>query len=211
MNSKFQILVADCPWSFNDALRHSSVKRGASSNYDTMSLDDIKALPVKDIADPDGSVLALWVPSSILDDGLEVMKAWQFQLKQSWIWIKVKKQSFKKLSKQKEIDWDNIDWNDFLSFGMGKISRGCHEVALIGTRGKVNDKIKNKSERSVFFAPNLKHSQKPGILQDKLDRILPDPNLNRIELFARRQRPGYICLGNEIDGLDIRDALTKLM
>lgn len=208
---RFQILVADPPWSFNDALRHSSVKRGASSNYNTMSLDDIKALPVKDIADPEGSVLALWVPSSILDEGLEVMKSWGFSVKQNWIWVKIKKEPFKKLSRQKEIGWNNIDWNDFLGFGMGKISRGCHEVALIGTRGKMNSKIKNRSERSVFFAPNLKHSQKPEILQDKLDKIFPDQDMNRLEMFARRQRDGYLCLGNEINGSDIRDELAKLI
>jgi N6-adenosine-specific RNA methylase IME4 len=211
MGKKYSVICADPPWRFDDALRHSDIKRGAEANYNVMTIDDIKALPIKDITDPTGAVLALWVPSSILDEGLDVMKSWQFTLKQSWIWVKIKKEPFKKLSKQKVVDWNNIDWNDFLSFGMGRISRGVHEVALIGTCGKMNSKIRNRSERSVFFAPNLRHSQKPEILQDKLDRIFPDQELNRLELFARRVRTGYHCLGNEIDGKDIRDALSELI
>ena len=36
------------------------------------------------------------------------------------------------------------------------------------------------------------------------------PTQTKLELFARRHRPGWTCLGNELDGLDIRDALEQL-
>jgi N6-adenosine-specific RNA methylase IME4 len=92
---KFQLVVADPSWSFSDKLKMSSVPRGAEANYPTLSTKDIAALPVKDIADPTGCLLALWVPSSLLQDGLDVMKAWGFQQRQTYIWAKSKKEPFK--------------------------------------------------------------------------------------------------------------------
>src|SRR5690606_15124530 len=52
-----------------------------------------------------------------------------------------------------------------------------------------------KSQRSVHFGFNSKHSAKPEDLQDMLDKMFP--NGNKLEMFARRQRPGWWCIGNE--------------
>jgi N6-adenosine-specific RNA methylase IME4 len=218
MSEKFSIIVSDPPWLFADQLTMSNVKRGASSNYSTMTNSEIAQLPVKDICNPDGALLALWVPSSILEDGLLVMKAYGFTLKQSWIWVKTKKDPFKnlkkKLKKSNQIDWDQIDWNDFLSFGLGRLGRNMHEVVLIGTRGKIYKNLKNKSQRTVFFAPaQTKHSQKPEILQDKLELMFPGESVKKLEMFGRRSRPGWRVIGNEaLDtmGQDIRDSLAAL-
>ena len=76
--SKFQVIVADPPFSFSDSLKMSDVKRGADSNYVTMTIQQIKDMKVKQIADPNGAVLALWVPSSLLQEGLDIMKLWGF-------------------------------------------------------------------------------------------------------------------------------------
>ena len=204
----FQIVVMDPPYGFKDTLKMSDIKRSAQSNYSTMSIQDIKSLPIKDITDPSGSLLALWVPSSLLSDGLDIMKSYGFAQKQTWVWVKLKKDPFQKIRSNKNIDWDKIDFNDFLSFGMGHLGRNVHEIALIGVRGKIYKKIKNKSQRTVFFYQNTKHSQKPELLQDKLDTMFPDASINRLELFARRERQGYICLGNEIGSCeDIRESI----
>lgn len=204
---KFQIICCDPPYVFNDRLS-GKVKRGAEANYSIMSINDIKNLPIQDITDPDGSLLALWVPSSLLDDGIKIMNAWKFDFKQTWIWVKIKKDPFKKLKKDNNIS--GINWDDFLSFGMGRLGRNVHEVVIIGTRGSVYKNIKNKSQRTVFFAPNEKHSKKPELLQDKLELILPQSK--KIELFARRERIDWLCLGNEV-GLkeDIRLSLEKII
>ena len=93
MSKSFNIIVADPPWNFKDSLKMSDVARGASSNYSVMSILDIKQLPVKDITDPNGAVLALWVPSSLLQEGLDTMNAWGFKHKQTYVWVKTKKQS----------------------------------------------------------------------------------------------------------------------
>lgn len=50
----------------------------------------------------------------------------------------------------------------------------------------------------------MAHSRKPEDVQDRIEQLFDGPY---VELFARRQRSGWLCLGNEIDGLDIRDSL----
>jgi len=230
MSTKFSLICCDSPWSFSDSLRMGITPRGADSNYPVLTMPELKSLPVNAIADPAGALLALWVPSALLQDGLDVMKAWGFRQTQTYIWVKSKKDPFKELTKYfgKNLTKDIKDLSYFdiirkymksvsefklttmLGFGMGRLFRNTHEICLIGiNNNKIYSKLKNKSQRSVCFATNLKHSSKPEHLQDSLELMFPDAE--KIELFARRQRPGWTCLGNEIDQLDIRDALNKLI
>lgn len=200
---KFDLVCSDCPWSFSDRLKMSDVKRGAEANYSTLTTNQLKELPIKDICNPN-SLLALWVPSSLLQDGLDVMKAWEFEQKQTWIWVKEKKNA----------SGDNP--NEELQFGMGRLWRNVHELVLIGTRGSVYEKLQNHSQRTVFYEPSKKHSEKPEALQDQLDIMFPDISLNRLEMFARRQRKGWHCVGNEVSGSeilgeDIRDSIQRLI
>lgn len=212
-SSKFQICVADPCWSFNDSLKMSSVARGASANYDTMSISKIKELPVNSVMDPDGAVLALWVPSSLLQEGLDVMNAWGFKQKQTYIWVKTKKsdvlskQSYNlakqlhdkiinKVPKAKILSDYVVDLSKSLGFGMGHLFRQTHEICLIGiNNNKIYKSLHNKSQRSVSFFQNDRHSKKPELLQDSLDLMFD--GTNKLELFARRQRKGYVCIGNE--------------
>src|SRR5208282_706141 len=98
MTKQFDVIVADCPWSFTDSLKMSDVKRGAQANYSTMTISEIQRLPVKDYCSPDGAVLCLWVPSSLLQEGLDTMKAWGFRHKQTFIWVKTKKHKFQRFT-----------------------------------------------------------------------------------------------------------------
>lgn len=234
---KFQVIVADCPWSFKDSLKMSDVARGAAANYKVMTISDIKQLNIKDYADTAGAVLALWVPSSLLQEGLDTMKAWGFKHKQTYIWVKIKKDPLKSmrnvfsdmftvyepfrnkmspksfLNKVKKSLQGISSFNsiqNILSFGMGRLFRQTHEICLIGTNNnKIYKHLANKSQRSVSFAPNLKHSAKPEDLQDALEIMFP--KAKKLELFARRHRSGWICLGNEVcNGEDITVSLAKL-
>lgn len=232
---KFRVIVADPPWSFSDQLKMSDVKRGAQANYDVMTNLDIRELPIKKLTSPTGSILALWVPSSLLQEGMDTMKAWGFTQKQTYVWDKTRKEptialrkSFTKLVRKtlKEGNWDAFQYpeiknlfieaaskfvlGDMLAFGMGRLFRQTHEICLIGTSdNQIYQHLKNKSQRSACLAPNLKHSSKPEDLQDSLELMFPKGK--KLELFARRQRPGWMCLGNEIcNGEDIRASLAKL-
>lgn len=69
----FRVIVADPPWAFQDRLTMSAVRRGAASQYNTLAKADLMALPVTGWAAED-AILALWVPSSLMQDGLDVMQ-----------------------------------------------------------------------------------------------------------------------------------------
>jgi N6-adenosine-specific RNA methylase IME4 len=179
---KFKVVVADCPWQFSDKLTMSTVARGAEANYSVLKLEDIMRLPVWDWTQ-ESAMLALWVPSSMLQDGLNVMNAWGFNQKQIYTWVKTSKKGG-------------------LGFGMGRHFRGCTEHALIGTKGKNNPL--SKSERNCDQHLSLPHSAKPETLQNQLEKMYPGPYL---ELFARRIRPNWTCIGNELgdSSIDIRE------
>jgi N6-adenosine-specific RNA methylase IME4 len=227
MGQKFNIIVADPPWSFNDNLTMSDVKRGAKSQYKSiLSKDEILSLPITNIS-ADNAILFLWVPSALLEDGLTTMKTWGFDLKQTFVWVKTKPQPekiilsilrtiWKDISEVKFFHFrkalQNFDLNSFLSFYLGRIFRQTHEIALIGTRGKIYSHLKNHSQRSVLLTSISKHSEKPEEIQDRLELLWPDAK--KIELFARRDRNGWVCLGNECPSSkdeDIRESLKKLI
>lgn len=224
---KIDLLVADPPWPFSDPLTMDKKnKRGAESNYAVMTDQNIIDLPVKDIV-ADNSLLALWVPGAKLEVGLECMKSWGFQSKQTWIWVKEKKHKFKSKELRAEIlkEFESlerktfdfnfkrdrrkatslfvqlaqkyIDLNNELRIGMGRLFRQSHELVLIGTRGNMYKKLKSKSQRSVHFWPVGEHSEKPEGLQDRLDIMFPDKKLIKAEFFARRVRKGWHTFGNE--------------
>ena len=102
---------------------------------------------------------------------------------------------------------------DVLAFGMGRLFRQTHELVLIGVRGKVYSHLVNKSQRSVHFFPATKHSVKPDSLQDMLEKMFPGEEHHKIELFARRDKTGWTCVGNEspsTPGEDIRVSIDRL-
>jgi N6-adenosine-specific RNA methylase IME4 len=210
---KFSTIVCDPPWAADDLLKMSNVKRGAASNYPVISVDDLCALPVKDLADPEGCVLALWVLGSMLEEGMRVMKAYGFQQKQTFVFVKNKKEdSIKKILKNKITDYiGSLLGDDILGFGLGRLFRQTHEICLIGINNtKIYKQLENKSQRSVCFAENQGHSIKPEVLQDRLELMFPNPNSKKLEIFARRKRPNWVCIGNEISNEDITVSIEKL-
>lgn len=232
---KFDLIVADPCWSFDDELKISDVKRGASSQYSVLNIEEIKKLEVDKIA-ADNAVLALWVPSSLLQEGLDTMKAWGFRQTQTHIWVKIKNKPFSEVIKKLKKNYNknsllpvnrlaivkyvilslvdilkSFNFDSMLAFGMGRLFRQTHEICLLGVKGKVYDVLKNKSQRSVHFDINRKHSAKPEILQDRLELMYP--NAVKLEMFSRRSRPGWTCVGLECPDTkdeDIRDSLKRL-
>lgn len=166
----FRVLIADPPWPFRDQLPGDS--RGASKNYRTMSVNSIRAFVLPPMYH--NSLLGLWRVSAMQREALSVLDAWDFELKTEMVW--------KKLTKHHK------RW-----FGMGHIVRAEHETCLIATSG--TPQILTHSIRSLFEAPIGEHSEKPEEFYRIIERLSPGPYC---ELFARRQRPGWTCLGDEL-------------
>lgn len=187
--NRYATILADPPWSYDQ----SRVNGAAEKHYAVMSVDDICALPVADVATRD-AVLILWATWPLLPDALRVLGAWGFTYKSGFPWIKITEAPCITL-------WGAIEVKPH--YGNGWWARGCSEAVLIGIRGDVRAPANNFMG---LLSDNYQHSRKPANIYDYAE-TLSGPYL---ELFARRERPGWTCLGNEIDGLDIRDALAHL-
>lgn len=177
-SNKYEIIYADPPWQYNDKMVMKGVHgpiRGAGAHYDTMTLEDIKSLPVKDIATPN-CILFMWVTMPFLTKAEEVMNAWGFVYKTcGFCWIKKTK-------------------NNKIHCGMGHYTRGNAELCLIGTRGK-KPKLLTRSMSQIVEAQIQHHSKKPDLIRDKIVELCGEHP--RIELFARDHVMGWDCWGND--------------
>ena len=73
----YRVIVADPAWKFS-----TGPSRNPSNHYRTMSIREIKALPVRELAHPDGARLILWVPFRSVHQAIEVINVWGFQVLQ---------------------------------------------------------------------------------------------------------------------------------
>lgn len=184
---KFNLILADCPWQYKD--KAGSGERGAAFKYPVLSLKDLAALPVKDIAAKD-CALALWVTNPMLQDGLWLMQQWGFRYRTVLFhWRKITK-----------TDPHAPAW------GMGHYSRSNLELCLLGVCGR--PKRVNAGVHAEISAERRLHSAKPVAVRKRLEVLFGD--VPRCELFARTQVPGWRSLGDELDGRDIREALPLL-
>lgn len=163
-NTKYKTILADPPWDINQ-----KGKRGAARHYPLMTLDQIKAMPVKDLSE-ENAHLYLWVPNGLLQEGLDVIKAWGFTYRSPIYWIKPR------------------------LCGLGQYIRNASETCLFATRGRAP--VKFHAQPNWLFAPLQDHSHKPEEQFAIIERLSDGPYL---ELFARRRQPGWDVWGNEID------------
>lgn len=186
---KFGAILADPPWTF--VTRSQAGKdRSAEMHYDCMSIPEIKALPVGDLAAKDAT-LFMWVTDPLIPLGLEVMEAWGFRYKTvAFNWAKLNKEPKKATKKKLQDGWTE---SSFFT-GMGYWSRANAELCLLGTRGA--PKRIHKDVRRLLIAPRREHSRKPDQIYDRIERLTPGPYL---ELFARTSHPGWAYWGNEVD------------
>ena len=177
MSEPYACVVADPPWHF--AIRSpKGGARSASQHYNTMTLQQIKALPVADWCARD-AVLLLWAIDPMLPEALETMRAWGFTFKTvGFCWAKL-----------------NRDGSPFC--GMGYWSRANQEVCLLGTRGK--PKRVRRDVRRLILAPRREHSRKPDEFYARAARLCSGPYL---DLFSRQARPGWSQFGNETRKFD---------
>ena len=175
---RFGAILADPPWQFQNKTGKVAPGHKRLARYDTLTLPEIMALPVADIAAPT-SHLYMWVPNALLPDGLAVMKAWGFTYKSNLVWHKIRKDG-------------GSDGR-----GVGFYFRNVTELLLFGVRGK-NARTLAPGRRQVNFLATRKreHSRKPDEQYALIEACSPGPFL---ELFARGLRDGWQCWGAEAD------------
>lgn len=175
---KFRTILADPPWQFQNRTGKVAPEHKRLNRYGTLTLQDIKAVPVCDAAD-DVAHLYMWVPNALLPDGLEVMKAWGFSYKSNIVWHKLRKDG-------------GSDGR-----GVGFYFRNVTELLLFGIRGK-NARTLQPGRTQVNYVGTRKreHSRKPDEQYELIESCSPGPFL---ELFARGERPGWAVWGNQAD------------
>jgi N6-adenosine-specific RNA methylase IME4 len=173
-SSKYNIIYADPPWSYND--KALAGNRGAGCKYETHGINWLCDLPVKTICHDD-CALFMWITMPQLPLMQRVMESWGFTYKTvAFTWIKTNRK------------------NGTPFMGMGNWTRANAELCVLGTRGHI--KRVSAGVRQVVMSPITSHSEKPSIVRGHIVALMGD--LPRVELFARQRAAGWDCWGNEV-------------
>ena len=172
-DKKGSLIYADPPWHY-DRKHGSGV---AENHYPTMSIEEICALPVSELAAKD-SALFLWATFPQLNEAFRVIDAWGFKYKTlAFLWLKQNRKA------------------DSWFYGMGFWTRSNAEVCLLATRGR--PKRQCAGIHQFVISHIEQHSKKPDEVRDKIVKLMGDQP--RVELFARQKTPGWDVWGNEVN------------
>ncbi len=169
---KYRVIYCDPPWRYNDSgvITENDNYGRAERHYPTMSLTQLKDLPIKIMTD-DNAILFMWSTNPMLTSALELVDSWGFKYKTLFVWDKVK-------------------------HNYGHYNSVRNELLLICTRGSCTpDNVKlfdsvQQIERSKV------HSQKPEEFREIIDTLYTWGN--KIELFARKRTSGWDAWGNQL-------------
>jgi N6-adenosine-specific RNA methylase IME4 len=163
----YGVIYADPPWPFDVWSDETGMDRAAANHYPVMEVEAIKALP---IPAAESCVLFLWATVPQMPAALEAMAAWGFTYKSAAVW-------------------------DKLRAGTGHWLRSRAELLLIGARGEVPAPVPGQQMSQVIQAARTEHSEKPDIFATEIARLFP--HVPKLEMFARKKRPGWDSWGNE--------------
>jgi N6-adenosine-specific RNA methylase IME4 len=177
-NKKYKIILCDPPWFYSDG-RATKSRGCARASYSLMKIDDIKNLPVAEIADKD-CLCFLWVTMPMLKEGLAVLEAWGFKYRTcAFTWVKQNPKS------------------EGIYSGLGYWTNGNAELVLLGRKG--NPKRVSKCVKQICLQHVGRHSQKPAEIRERIVKLMGD--LPRIELFARK--PATLVEDPSWEGWDV--------
>jgi N6-adenosine-specific RNA methylase IME4/ParB-like chromosome segregation protein Spo0J len=164
-SGKFHVILADPPWTYQSRMPGRVASR--TEPYPVMSTEEIIAVPIPAAKD---AVLFLWTTNPMVVEALKVMEGWGFEYRTNAVWVKDKT-------------------------GMGYYVRQQHELVLIGRRGDFPTPHPARRPPSVIQATRGRHSEKPIVLYELIEKMYP--GFRYLEVFARTRRPGWIGWGNE--------------
>ena len=161
--SKYKTIVADPPWAMTRATGNGFGRRDKQGNrildgvamktvpldYPTMSIEEICALPVRELAEADAH-LYLWTTQSFLRRTYEVLDAWGFRQGAMLVWSKP-------------------------PMGVCGTYVCSAEFCIFARRGSLQ--AKRRQLGTVYQWPRTKHSEKPEAFQDMVESVSPGPYL----------------------------------
>lgn len=204
LEPRYRTILMDPPWPERGG---GAVKRGADRHYDLLDRPGCKTVPeILEVIRscplwrpfPDAAHLWMWATDNYLIAALWLIEQLGFSYKRTFPWVKT--------GGAKELD--DLDEDDLHS-GIGQYGRGQHELMLFATVGEGMSPLvyqPSRSVGSVIVAPHELdaggkriHSRKPLA---SYERIMARSKGPYAEIFARRQLPGWVSWGNEIDGAE---------
>jgi N6-adenosine-specific RNA methylase IME4 len=169
------VLYVDPPWPFENYSTKGE-SRNPNRHYETMSIDQIKALPVGHLA-AGNCALFMWCVDPHLDSAIDVIRAWGFRfVTVAFTWVKRSK---------KDTGWH---------MGTGYYTRANPEICVMATNGRPGTPA-DRGVRQLIIEPVREHSRKPERVYDDIERMYPGKRY--LELFARKEHPGWKAWGNQ--------------
>jgi N6-adenosine-specific RNA methylase IME4 len=178
---KYKTILADPPWQCNSKGWEKSGWGKIKSHYPLMHHDEIKALPVPELA-ADDCILLMWTTWTHIPKAIEIGEQWGFEYKNGFPWIKTTAKPYIGL-------YGEIEAKP--TYGLGYWVRGCSEPLLIFSRGKA----KPNNNFVGLISERLEHSRKPKDVYDFAMSFEPP----YLELFARNRHDGWDVWGNEVE------------
>lgn len=187
IKKKYRVILADPPWRYVTRSA-KGMGRSPDRHYETMTIDEIKSLPVHEIAAKD-CVLFMWVIDSHVELAHEVIKAWGFKYKTvGFYWGK-----------------QNQDGSFFT--GTGHWTRANPEHAYECYFGETEQEVERcflntvgrpkrvaKNVPRLIVSPRREHSRKPEDIWSRIEALVDGPYL---ELFGREQHGEWSVWGKE--------------
>jgi site-specific DNA-methyltransferase (adenine-specific) len=179
---KYKVIYADPPWHYGSksAVNNStgSNHKPLSDHYNTMSLAELKSLPISKMTEKDAACF-MWVTDSHLDEAIELFKAWGFKYKTvAFNWVKTTSKG-------------NYCKN------VAPWTMKSSEICLLGTKGAMTKYKQVNNIESLVIAERTKHSRKPEEVRRRIELLFGDTS--RLEMFAREKTKGWDVFGNEVD------------
>lgn len=147
---------------------NQATRSATNNHYNTMIVDDIALLPISQLSN-ENAHLHLWTTNAFLFESKKIIEAWGFEYKSCFVWVKPQ-------------------------MGIGNYWRLSHEFLLFGLKGK--QPFLNRGQKSWVEADRTKHSSKPQVIAEIIEKVSPPPYL---ELFGRKTRTNWTVWGDEIE------------
>lgn len=183
--TEYDVVLIDPPWAYYG----QQDKWGAAAKfYPTMTDEELVELPVPSIM-ADRSVMFMWATSPRLDFAIELLGHWGLHYRgMAFVWVKTKKDGVTPIGAQ--------------GVRPSVVKPTC-EYVIAGSTISAGRPLPLHDEGipNVVLAPKQEHSRKPDAVHERIERMYPDAN--KIELFARRARPGWDVWGNEVLSVDV--------
>jgi N6-adenosine-specific RNA methylase IME4 len=188
MSTVYRTIVVDPPWAYpegwpvgseNGQVSHHAARRGiqfeagrrSPLKYEQLSVTEIAALPVRNLADPAGCHLYLWTTNRYLRDAFDVVETWGFRFGQVLVWCKAP-----------------------MGIGPGGAWAQTTEYVLAARLASLRNLKRFDSSWQTWPRMGKAHSRKPEAFLDMVEETSPTP---RLEMFARRQRLGWDTWGDQ--------------